>query len=451
MTKISTAFQNATLTENGDLAFKSTGNKMVDLLFYAPYLTENPQYIADLAKEVDENILGLFACFMRDPRLGMGWKVVGRELLKIAGVDPAGIVAVGRYDDLWRIGGPANIEYLKQQVIANNALAKKWCPRFGSKNKVDASILAKLWGMNKQTYGKFIKVETVEKMLTDKNTDSIKFEQVPSLAALKYANRFLHGEDTRERYCAYKESVKKGEADLKVTVTNPYDIYKHREVIDCDMFFNKMMEQKKISLSCMPIVDTSSSMLSGDAFGKALAIGHYLSLCSTYETGKVVSFSSKPQVIDIFGTDEVKTEDWYGGYKPKENGSEYMKQIARMYTGDCSNTDLGKVMELLKHVDELPEYLVVLSDQQFDMGSNRSKEQLKELWKAKGYTTKIVWWNFNGRGMNTPETDEMGNIFMSGFNPTMLQYLESGFDAETFITKMLSEYALKLEAAQENA
>jgi hypothetical protein len=122
--------------------------------------------------------------------------------------------------------------------------------------------------------------------------------------------------------------------------------------------------------------------------------------------------------------------------------SQYKKEIASMYTGDCSNTDFGKVMELLAQLDGyMPEYLIVLSDQEFDIGSRTSKEKTMQLFKEKGYNTKIVWWNFNSRNITCPEMDDSGNIFISGYNPMLLKYLSVGFDAKKFLEVLLVEYA----------
>jgi hypothetical protein len=97
-------------------------------------------------------------------------------------------------------------------------------------------------------------------------------------------------------------------------------------------------------------------------------------------------------------------------------------------------------MELFKMVDEVPEYIVILSDMEFDEGSKYSKDVLMKLWKEKGYKTKIVWWNFNSRATTCPEMDSEGNIFMSGYNPMLLKYLSVGFDGQAFLDKLLMEY-----------
>ena len=81
---------------------------------------------------------------------------------------------------------------------------------------------------------------------------------------------------------------------------------------------------------------------------------------------------------------------------------------------------------------------------EFDNGSSASKDQLMIDWANKGIKTRIIWWNFNGRGKTTPETDQYGNVFMSGYSPMMLKYMEVGFDSHQFLQKLLGEYAKKV-------
>ena len=167
-----------------------------------------------------------------------------------------------------------------------------------------------------------------------------------------------------------------------------------------------------------------------DAAGKALSIAHYLGKCSTYCPNQVVSFSSRPKLMNI-------------------KGNNYNEEIKSMYTGDCSNTDLKKVMELFKDLEELPEYLVILSDMEFDEGSNVSKNRLMKYWKEKGYTTKIVWWNFNNRNKTVPEIDAYGNIYLSGYSPQLLEFLESNFNGEQFLNNLLKNYKLNIDKIKE--
>jgi hypothetical protein len=132
----------------------------------------------------------------------------------------------------------------------------------------------------------------------------------------------------------------------------------------------------------------------------------------------------------------------YGGRHSFDANSNYQKEIASMHTGDCSNTNFGAVMDMLSNLKtEMPEYLVVLSDMEFDEGSSMSKDETMQLFKSNNWSTKIIWWNFNSRNKTAPETDSYGNIFISGYTPMLLKYLETGFDAQQFLQKLLEEYA----------
>jgi hypothetical protein len=432
--------ENKKLTENGDLAFKSTTNHMVDLLFMSEYFS----------KHLDEVTLGnsekekLFAMFMRDPRFGMGRRDLGRKLMLLAECDNPDIVKAGRFDDLWAMYGPLAhvLDYLRSEIEQGNELAKKWMPRYSSKNLMLAREIARLWGMNKQQYGKFIKTNTTESKLSQHNENDIVFEHVPSLAMLKYFKAFSKKPETAERFHMYLESVKKGEAKLNVSTSNVYDIYKNCTEIDPDLFFSQL---EKVQGNWLPIVDTSGSMMDeNDSIGKAFAIGHYLGKTSTYLPNHVVSFSSRPQLIEL-GVTKTVVDGWCNPFRyitPEQEKSQYIREMKSIFTGDCSNTDFKAVMNLLMGLDKenVPEYLVVLSDMEFDHGSSMSKDRTMEYFKSIGAKTKIIWWNFNARATTCPEVDSYGNIFMSGYNPMLLRFLETGFDAQAFLDKLLDEY-----------
>ena len=438
---------NAKLTENGDIAFtKVSDDSLLNILFLTEYYQKHLNEVPQLGNSELEQ---LFAMFIRDPRHGLGRRDLGRRLMSMTQVAIDDVIKAGRVDDIFTLEYEDEIcfksvlDYLKSEIEKGNELVKKWMPRYSSKRLLLARYIAKYWGMNKQQYGHFIKCNTTENKLSRHNYDELQFEHIPSLAMIKYAHAFATKPETRERYAQYLADVKAGKKDLKVSTTTVYDIYKNRDKIDADLFFSKI---EKISGSWIPIVDTSGSMLDGnDSFGKALAIGHYLAKCSSYCPDKVVSFSSRPQLITL--GQPVKERYWWG-YEREETptDSQYEKEINSMYTGDCSNTDFGAVMRLLSMLDgEMPEYLVVLSDMEFDMGSRHSKQETMQLFKEKGYKTRIVWWNLNSRNITCPEMDSDGNIFISGYNPMLLKFLGAGFDAKKFLNVLLREYAKAIQ------
>ena len=53
------------------------------------------------------------------------------------------------------------------------------------------------------------------------------------------------------KYQSCKKNLPKMDQDLKVSTTTVYDIYKNRNKIDADLFFEKL---EKIAINCIPIV-----------------------------------------------------------------------------------------------------------------------------------------------------------------------------------------------------
>lgn len=438
-------------TENGDKAYGTTMNPMLDILFMAEYYSKHLDEIPMIGKSDREK---LFAMMMRDPRFGLGRRDLGRRLMLMTDVTPDMVVKAGRYDDLF-IGWEtmpedafANMcEYLYKEIRNGNELCKKWMPRYSSKNLMLARKIAKQFRMNKQTYGHFIKSDTTEQKLSRHNTEDIKFEQVPSLAMIKYFNRFATGEDTKERFAKYQEDVRSGKAELKISTTNVYDIYKNREKIDPDLFFSKI---EKISGSWIPVVDTSGSMCdSNDSIGKAYAVGHYLAKCSSYAPDTVLNFSSHPTLLKLGVANTYQESYWRSSVTRTQKitaTSPYMREIQSMYTGDCSNTDFAAVCDALKNLDKenAPEWIIVLSDMAFDNGSNQSKDEMMNIFKQNGMNTHIVWWNFNSHDNVSPEIDKYGNVFMSGYSPMLLKFLKAGFNGQKFLDTLIDEYSIAI-------
>ena len=235
---------NSKLTENGDIAFTTTGNNLLDILFLSEYYTNHLDKVHIGTSETEK----LFSMMIRDPRHGLGRRDLGRVLMRMSGCSIDEVVAAGRVDDLFILNSKTGeyelssdvLNYLYNQCFFNNELVKKWMPRYSSKNVMIARAIAKHWGMNKQQYGKFIKCNTVENKLSRKNTDDIIFEHVPSLAMIKYYKRFENGSDTSERFAQYLADVKAGKKEIKVSTTTVYDIYRNRFNIDADLFFDKI-------------------------------------------------------------------------------------------------------------------------------------------------------------------------------------------------------------------
>lgn len=454
---------NTKRTENGDIAYKTTGDNLTDLFFMTPYFEKhlNQVHIGTSEKEK------VFSMFIRDPRFGLGRRDLGRELMKQSEVTPYNVVVAGRFDDLWHNPTNDNLEFLATCIANNNELAKKWMPRLTGKDKRFAKALCKEWGINEKTYRSLIKTDkTVEYKLSyaellegtplndlfNKNNyehplvKDIDFEKVPSLAMTKYLHAFSTRDDIKPRFEEYIKAVKEEKAKVHTSTANVHDAFKTATAGDWttqdaekdarDVISKKIVEDAtlNVEMDAICVLDTSGSMwarsyLWGGVFdfdkndigAKAMSVCHAIATHSTYAKNQLISFSSRPQLMTI-------------------KGDTLNEQYKSMYTGDCSNTDFGRVMELLKGLKKYPEYIIVLSDMEFDQGSNQSKKELMDIFKQHEAKTKLIWWNFNDRNKTVPEFDEYGNIFLSGYNLQILRLLENNFDMSSYIDKILEKY-----------
>lgn len=462
---------NTKRTENGDISYKTTGDNLTDILFMTAFFE----------KHLDEVRIGtsdrekLFSMFVRDPRFGLGRRDLGRELMKQSKVSASDIVLAGRYDDLWHIPTDDNLVYLYQNLKfgKDKELAKKWMPRLTTKDRRIAKALCKEWGLSEREYRKLIKTDkTVEFKLSyaeKQNStplndlfkkdeynhplvDSINFEQVPSLAMTKYLKCFSTREDIKDRFNEYMQQVKENKAKVNVSTATVHDSYKTVNRGDwttqdyqenADILGKKIVENATIGLEldAICVLDTSGSMYSSawnwsmrrpdftnnnDIGVKAMSVCHGIATHSTYAKNQLISFSSEPRLMTI-------------------KGDTLQKQYQSMYTGDCSNTDLGAVFKILMRLKKFPEYVIVMSDMEFDKGSRFNVNEWQSLVKQTGANTKLIWWNFNDRNKTVPEFDENGNIFLSGYNLQILKLLETKFNMSEYIDKLLSEYSKKID------
>ena len=447
-------------TENGDVAYKTTGDNLTDLFFMTPYFEKH----LDQVKIGNSEREKVFSMFIRDPRFGLGRRDLGRELMKQAEVPAYNVVRAGRFDDLWHNPTQENIDYLEVALANNNELAKKWMPRLTGKDKRFAKALCKEWGISEKTYRKLIKTDSTteyklsyaEKLETTALNDlfkkysythplvnEIEFEKVPSLAMTKYLHTFSTREDLKERFEEYIKAVKENKAKVNTSTTNVHDAYKTAMGGDWttqsvedearDTIGKKIVESAalNVEMDAICVLDTSGSMYSGwgdidfsnpnDIGVRAMSVCHAIATHSTYAPNQLISFSSNPHLMTI-------------------KGETLKEQYRSMYTGDCSNTDFGKVMNLLKGLNKYPQYIIVLSDMEFDCGSQQKKNELMQLFKKHEANTRLIWWNFNDRNKTVPEFDEYGNIFLSGYNLQILKLLENNFNMTTYIDNILAKY-----------
>lgn len=442
---------NKTTTTNGDDAFLSSGNKYVDILFRLTEFRHNPTKIP-YTLSPDSEIDMLFSMYIRDPRYGTGEREVGRQLMLDTKVPPYLVLAVGRADDIFfmgsalhKLGSKDNIywEFLKEFILRDPSAdeedpmtifnLKKWLPRLrNNKLKRDVTSFIKYLGVTPKEYRQSISINTTVEAILSRRDFIPDYSKVPSLAMLKYFKSFKAKD--AERFEAYLNMVKQGSVKINTGTTTPVDIWNRiisRDISlsDAQTIWDNLPKVEMPKILCM--VDQSGSMFGfrtskNDPGVKARALAKYVAENSSYMKNTIITFSSSPKLLEL--GDSLESAD----------------RVFRSYS-DYTNTDFGKAMQVISQVTEdLPDYLLVFSDMQFDSGSNRSKDDSMKIIRNYNPNLKIIWWNLATDKTTFPETDSYGNIMLSGYNPTMLQYLGAGFDNLKFISKLLLEYTKKI-------
>lgn len=442
--KLKQAF-NGTKTTNGDTAYNSSLNKYIDLIFKLVQYRKSPNTInitLDSNNEYDKWI----ARVVRDCRYGFGEREVGRKLLEQIRETPTNVFNVGRADDIFELGynlvksrkdlkGGEYWQYLYEKLNSTkkndieNFNVRKWMPRERGGNVDKVKAFRKVFKLSPRQYRKLIaNNDTVEYILSSGNVVE-KYENVPSLTMLKHFNSFIRTD--KENFENYLESVRKGTKKMNTSTMTPYDIalkYEKRELSgnDCDLIFEQL---PKINFGkIIPIVDNSYSMYDSEmSYLKARAIGHYVAKNSSYMKNHIITFSNYPELLEL------------------SNNYEQDMKILNSFN-DIGSTDFSKVMKLLSKVTEdLPDYLLVLSDMQFNSGSANTKDSAMEILQRRNPNLRIIWWNFNNSKSTFPETDEYGNIFLGGYNPLLLKFLEVGFNGQELIDNIVNEYKEKMK------
>ena len=165
--------------------------------------------------------------------------------------------------------------------------------------------------------------------------------------------------------------------------------------------------------------------------------------------GHYISFSSRPQLIEIEGVD-------------------FVDKVARIYEKNlCENTNINAVFDMLKNMvtsgkarkEDLPKTIVILSDMQIDSGSggysywDRSDsgirwtkenaktemEKIRTQWEAQGLELpKLVYWNIESRD-NTVLDCGPDVSLVSGASATLFQQIMKGITGiQLMLDKLLS-------------
>ena len=261
---------------------------------------------------------------------------------------------------------------------------------------------------------------------------------------------------------SYLEDVANGKTKINSSTLYPYDLVKkyNGKVVGCYNFDDNnrnyridgeidptVEEQWKALPDYVPeingiVVNDTSGSMTGLPMDVSNSLAIYIAERNKSEVWRnyIIPFSSK-------------------AYWKEVKGNTLLEKLASVQTGDCSNTNLQSVFDLIlgraieKHIpkEDMPKVLLIITDMEFDnidystadivfdldADYNEIKksypkktnfEAITKKYQEAGYERpNLVWWNVNSRNTQTPITkDDDGNILISGCSPAMLSVALSG-------------------------
>ena len=451
--------QEKTFTENGALAYRTSGHELLDLNFQVSGLRNkgNSEIKKMFTRAFFENpdlaVRWLF--YLRDVRGGMGERRSFRIMMEVlAEVRPEEtkrllplISEYGRWDDLVYLSRFKQLEeacfdiiqkqlkqdaenYLNHKPIS---LLAKWLPSEKPKrveDKVFVSRFLAKYEVTRSNYRKSLKtlrnaLKVVECQMTSGRWSDIDYNIVPSRANLIYNAAFLKHDEERRR--EFLESLKKGDKNAKINAGAlfPSDIvHNYRGKPGYDETLEQLwknLPNTETQGDVIVVADGSGSMnwhfLAGTHIypldiSNALAIYFAEKMKGPY-ANRYITFSDRPQYVNLSIAKSL-----------------YDKiHIAYQYN-DCSNTNIVRTFDLILNTainnqldqSDIPSTVLVISDMEFDQcGYHVPFDLIKKEWKAAGYQMpKLVFWNVCGRSGGIPiQQNQAGVVLLSGFSPAV--------------------------------
>ena len=459
-------------TENGAIKHNSTLSAVYDLFAVgAAYRSrDNGECLFLFNQAFRENPDLAMKClfYIRDVRGGQGerrfFRVIINHLAKrhkdvlIKNIDK--IPEYGRWDDLYSlVGTPVEAEALmlmqNQLAIDCEALASgkntpvsllgKWlksCNASSITTKELGNTTRKFFSLSQREYRKLLsslrsRINIVEKLMSENRWEEIQFDKIPSKAGLIYKDVFARRPETAERY---RQFISSKETKVNAGTLYPYEVVRKAysgSIVDdptvreaVNKYWDNLTDYFNGSeLNALCVCDTSGSMIWGyDSSTSPIDVATSIAMYCAERMGgpfkdHYISFSRNPKLIKVEGID-------------------FVDKVRRIRGANlCENTDIEKVFSLILDTcciyglrqEELPEYIIVISDMEFDSGSMQSTrymgtlmENIRVKWNRFGYKMpKLIYWNVSARNNNIPDLSADVS-YVSGFSPSIFQQIMSG-------------------------
>ena len=473
---------NITRTENGAVTRNTTMSALLDLFGTgAAYRTRSESdCIVLFQKAFDENPVYALKClfYLRDARGGQGERRFFRVVTKWLADNKTAVMKrnlkyvpeFGRWDDLYTFIGTAlekdAFDLMGEQFVLDlqcktPSLLAKWLKSentSSAQSRALATKTRKAFGLTPREYRKSLsvlraRINVLERLMSAGQWDKIEFDKIPSKAGLVYRNAFARHDVERMRAdkdaVTYKDFMQDKNTKVNAKALYPYEVvakatnysgmnyvwdrsenYDPVERAAINKYWDNLEDYfNGASLDALCMIDTSGSMWGSDAsapINVAISIGLYAAERARGPFhGHYISFSSRPQLIETYGSD-------------------FVDKVERIYsTNLCENTNIEAAFDMLLDTaikshcrqNDLPKTIIVVSDMQFDRqrdhygNSNATlMENIAYKWQRAGYQMpELVYWNVQARGNNViPMQAKDGITFVSGFSPVLFEQIMKG-------------------------
>lgn len=471
---------NVTRTENGAVTRNTTMSALLDLFGTgAAYRTRSESdCIVLFQKAFDENPIYALKClfYLRDARGGQGERRFFRVVTKWLADNKTAVMKrnlkyvpeFGRWDDLYAFIGTVLekdvFDLMGEQFVLDlqcktPSLLAKWLKSentSSAQSRALATKTRKAFGLTPREYRKSLsilraRINVLERLMSAGQWDKIEFDKIPSKAGLVYRNAFARHDVERMRAdkdaVAYKDFIQDKNTKVNAKALYPYEVVAKAtnysginnrwhwsedpvERAAINKYWDNLEDYfNGASLDALCMIDTSASMWGTDAsapINVAISIGLYAAERARGPFhGHYISFSSRPQLIETYGSD-------------------FVDKVRLIYsTNLCESTNIEAAFDMLLDTaikshcrqSDLPKTIIVVSDMQFDRqrsyygNSNATlMENIAYKWQRAGYQMpNLIYWCVQARANNViPMPAKDGITFVSGFSPALFEQIMKG-------------------------
>ena len=465
------------LTENGAVAYRTSGKKLLDLNFAVASLRgASEQTIINKFMDAyyEDPVMAMkWLFYSRDIRGGLGERRLFRIILKQLAKDKPDIIKTvfrfvpeyGRYDDLWCLLDTSVKDELLRVVTEqlrndnlrmkhNNpiSLLAKWLPSLNCSSKETKRygvIICSHLKMTSKGYRQKLSemrkyLDVVERKMSAKQWNEINYEAVPSRANLIYNNAFLRNDEERRR--EYLGKLEKGETKINASTLFPHDIV-HKYTSGISWWSDDRVKSLDATLeglwkalpntvkgcdNTIVVADGSGSMtvnVGGNTSVTALDVANALAIYFAERSSgefkdKYITFSHSPKLVDFSNAKTLREKI----------------QIALRHN-EVANTNIEATFDLIlktavnNHMsqEDMPKNILIISDMEFDsacayrMPNETLFTTIAKKYALHGYQLpRLVFWNVNSRTGTIPVKENAAGVaLVSGFSVNVVNMVMS--------------------------